>query len=74
MQAETLKNVRAAAFLRRSALGLLMLPAAGILWALNAYPPQDAWWLCFALATDIWPMACVLFVISAGFDVAPRGQ
>jgi hypothetical protein len=69
MQAETLKNARVAAFLNRSALCLLLLPAACLMWALHAYPPQDAYWLCFAMATYAWPFAGVLFVISAGFHV-----
>jgi hypothetical protein len=69
MQAETLKNARVAAFLNRSALCLLMLPAACLVWALNAYPPQYAFWLSFAFAIYIWPFAGILFVISAGFHV-----
>lgn len=74
MQAETLKNARAAAFLHRSALCLLLLPAACLFWALHAYPPQDAIWLCFAVATYAWPFAGVLFVVSAGFHVRPPGR
>jgi hypothetical protein len=73
MQAETLKNARAAVFLNRSALCLLMLPVGCLLWALHAYPPQDAYWLCFSLATYIWPFAGILFVISAGFRVHTPG-
>lgn len=69
MHAETLKNARVAAFLNRSALCLLMLPAACLIWALQAYPPQDAYWLCFSLATYAWPFAGVLFIVSAGFHV-----
>lgn len=72
MQAETLKNARVAAFLNRSALWLLMLPAACLIWALHAYPPQDACWLCFSLATFAWPFAGVLFIVSAGFHTGPR--
>ena len=67
MQAETLKNARVAVFLNRSALCLLMLPAACLIWALQAYPPRDAYWLCFSLATYAWPFAGVLFIVSAGF-------
>ncbi|CAM2170025.1 conserved hypothetical protein [Paraburkholderia sacchari] len=66
MQAETLKNARAAVFLHRSALCLLMLPAACLLWALQAYPPQDAYWLSFVFATFVWPFAGILFIVSAG--------
>ncbi|SDC87421.1 hypothetical protein [Paraburkholderia lycopersici] len=71
MQAETLKNARFAVFLKRSALCLLMLPAACFFWALHAYPTQDACWLCLSLATYVWPFAGVLFVVSAGFHVEP---
>lgn len=74
MQAETLKKAKAAAFLNRSALCLLMLPVACLVWALQAYPPQDACWLSFSLAIYIWPFAGVLFVISAGFHVGARSQ
>jgi hypothetical protein len=66
MQAESRKNAKAAAFLTRSALCLLILPAACLVWALQVYPTQDACWLCFALAIYTWPFAGVLFVISAG--------
>lgn len=38
MQSETLKKARAATFLNRSALCLLMFPVACLIWALNAYP------------------------------------
>jgi hypothetical protein len=73
MQAETLKNARFAVFLNRSALCLLMLPAACLFWALHAYPPKDAWLLCLSLATWVWPFAGVLFIVSAGFHVrTPR--
>lgn len=72
MQPETHKKARVAVFLNRSALGLLTLPVACFFWALHAYPPQDACWLCLALAIYVWPMAGVLFVISAGFHVGPR--
>ena len=74
MHAETLKNARVAAFLNRSALCLLMLPAACLIWALQAYPPQDAYWLCFSLATYAWPFAGVLFIVSAGFHVRTPDQ
>jgi len=73
MQAETRKNAKVAAFLNRSALCLLMLPAACLIWALQAYPTPDACWLCFSLATYAWPLAGVLFVVSAGFHVKTRG-
>ncbi|MCC8392246.1 hypothetical protein LJ656_06560 [Paraburkholderia sp. MMS20-SJTR3] len=72
MQGETLKNVRAAAFLRWSALCLLMLPVTGLLWASNASPPQSAAWLCFSFVVYLWPLAGILLVISAGFDSARR--
>lgn len=73
MQAETLKNARVAAFLNRSALCLLIVPAACLVWALQTYPPQDAYWLCFSLATYVWPFAGVLFIVSAGFHTGtPR--
>lgn len=74
MQSETLKKARAATFLNRSALCLLMFPVACLIWALNAYPPQDACWLCFSLAIYTWPFAGVLFVISAGFHAGSRGR
>jgi hypothetical protein len=68
MQAETLKKARVVeGFLKWSALGLLLLPVAFLLWALPAYSMQDACWICFSLAIYIWPFAGVLFVISAGF-------
>ena len=69
MQAETLKKAKAAAFLTRVALCLLLAPAAALVWALQAYPPQDAYWLCFSLVIYIWPIAGILFVISAAFHV-----
>jgi hypothetical protein len=74
MQAETLKNARVAVFLNRSALCLLMLPAACLYWALHAYPTRDAWWFCFSLATYAWPFAGVLFIVSAGFHVRRPDQ
>ncbi|HTR08512.1 MAG TPA: hypothetical protein VMJ11_18040 [Paraburkholderia sp.] len=74
MQPETLKNAAAAVFLKRSALCLLMSPVACLFWALNAYPPQDVLWLCFALATYVWPFAGILFVVSAAFHVGTRGR
>ena len=74
MQAETLKNARVAVFLNRSALCLLLLPAACIVWALQAYPPQAAWLLCFSLATFAWPLAGVLFIVSAGFHAGTGRQ
>ncbi|QBR01015.1 hypothetical protein E1956_27650 [Paraburkholderia pallida] len=74
MQAETLKNARVAAFLNRSALCLLLLPAACLVWALQAYSPQDACWLCFSLATFSWPFAGVLYLVSAGFHVDTPAQ
>jgi hypothetical protein len=74
MQTETHKKAKVAVFLNRSALGLLMLPVACLLWALHVYPPQDACWLGFALAMYVWPIAGVLFVISAGFHVRTRSK
>ncbi len=75
MQSETLKSARVAAFLNRSALGLLMLPVACFFWALNVYPPQDACWMGFALAIYIWPLSGILFLVSAGFHVpSPKQQ
>lgn len=74
MQAETLKNARVAAFLNRSALCLLMLPAACLFWALHAYPPRDACLLCLILATYLWPFAGVLFLVSAGFHTGTAGR
>jgi len=66
--AETLKKAaRVESFLKWSALCVLLLPVAFLLWAIPAYPIQDACWICFALAIYIWPLAGVLFVISAGF-------
>ncbi|MDR3099227.1 MAG: hypothetical protein LBV73_19415 [Paraburkholderia sp.] len=73
MQTETLKNAKVAVVLNRSALCLLMLPVACLGWALNAYPPQDALWLCFSMATFVWPFAGVLFLISAGFHNSHSG-
>lgn len=74
MQAETLKKARAATFLTRSALCLMLLPVACLVWALQAYPPQEAIWVCFSLAIYIWPFAGVLFVISAGFHVGTHSR
>jgi len=74
MRAETQKKARAATFLTRSALCLMLLPVACLVWALQAYPPQEAIWVCFSLAIYIWPFAGVLFVISAGFHVGARSQ
>ncbi|MCG5073699.1 hypothetical protein [Paraburkholderia tagetis] len=75
MQAGTLKNAKVAAFLNRSALCLLILPVACLVWALQAYPPQYAYGLCFSLAALAWPLAGVLFLISAGFHVrTPKQQ
>ncbi|WP_028211277.1 hypothetical protein [Paraburkholderia mimosarum] len=74
MQTETLKKARAAAFLNWSALCLLMLPVACLLWALGTYPPQDACWLSFSVAIYIWPFAGVLFVVSAGLHVGTRAR
>jgi len=74
MQAETLKNARVAAFLNRSALCLLLLPAACLVWALHAYPPQHACLLCLALASYAWPFAGVLYIVSAGFHVDTPSQ
>jgi hypothetical protein len=67
MHAETLKNAKVAVFLNRSALCLLILPAACLVWTLHAYPPQYAWLLCLSLAIYAWPLAGVLFLVSAGF-------
>ncbi|WP_084170215.1 hypothetical protein [Paraburkholderia ferrariae] len=72
MHAETLKYARVAAFLNRSALCLLLLPAACLFWALHAYPPQDACWLCLSLATWLWPFAGVLYLVSAGLHAGKR--
>ncbi|CAB3788391.1 hypothetical protein LMG28688_02679 [Paraburkholderia caffeinitolerans] len=74
MQGETLKNERAAVFLNRSALCLLILPVACLVWALQAYPPQDAYWLSFVFATFVWPFAGILFIVSAGFHTGTPGQ
>lgn len=71
MQAQTLKNARFAAFLNRSALFLFIAPIACLVWALQTYPPQDAYWLCFSLATYVWPCAGVLLIVSAGFHTGP---
>ena len=69
MRAETQKKARAATFLTRSALCLMLLPVAFLVWALQAYPPQEAIWVCFSLAIYIWPFAGVLFIVSAGLRV-----
>jgi hypothetical protein len=74
MQAETLKNARVAAFLKRSALCLLILPAACLFWALHAYPPREACLLCLIMATYLWPFAGVLLLVSAGFQVGTTGR
>lgn len=74
MHAETLKNAKVAVFLNRSALCMLLLPAACLSWALPAYPPQDAFWFCFVLATFSWPFAGVLFIVSAGFQSGRRAE
>ncbi|WP_233836903.1 hypothetical protein [Paraburkholderia sp. ZP32-5] len=68
MQAETLKKARVVErFLKWTALCILLLPVAFFLWALVAYSISDACWICLSLAIYIWPVAGVLFVISAGF-------
>ncbi|MEM5433721.1 hypothetical protein [Paraburkholderia diazotrophica] len=69
MQSDTQKRAKVAVFLHRSALFLLMLPVACFFWALHAYPPQDACWLCVAAAIYVWPVAGILLVIAAGFHV-----
>ncbi|MBN3857063.1 MULTISPECIES: hypothetical protein [unclassified Paraburkholderia] len=74
MQTETLKNARVAVFLNRSALCLLLLPVACMTWALNVYPPKDAFLFCFVLGTYSWSFAGVLYVVSAGFHVRTRNQ
>lgn len=74
MHAETLKNARVAVFLNRSALCLLMLPAACLFWALHAYPPLDACLLCLYLGIYVWPFAGVLLIVSAGFQVGSTGR
>lgn len=72
MQAKTQKNEKVAVFLHRSALCLLILPAACLLWALRAYSPQNAFWFCFALAAYSWPFAGVLWVVSAAFHTGEK--
>ncbi|WP_233848915.1 hypothetical protein [Paraburkholderia sp. HD33-4] len=75
MQAETLKKARVVErFLKWTALVLLLLPVAFFLWAAPAYSMQDAVWICFSLAIYIWPVAGVLFVISAGFHYSATHQ
>lgn len=74
MQSETQKKAVVGAFLNRSALFLLMLPVACFFWALHAYPPQEACWLGAAAAIYVWPVAGILFVVAAGFHVAPTSQ
>ncbi|WP_322044942.1 hypothetical protein [Paraburkholderia sp. J67] len=66
MQTQTLKNAKAAVFLYRSAVCLLILPVACLVWALQTYPPLDACWLCLSLAIYGWPFAGVLFIIAVG--------
>ncbi|MPW18011.1 hypothetical protein GCT13_13945 [Paraburkholderia sp. CNPSo 3157] len=74
MQSETCKRATVAVFLNRSALSLLMLPVACFFWALHAYPPLEACWLCVATAIYVWPLAGILFVIAAGFHVCTPSQ
>lgn len=74
MQSDAHKRATAAVFLNRSALVVLMLPVACFFWALHAYPPLDACWLCVAAAIYVWPIAGILFVVAAGFHVCAPGQ
>jgi len=74
MQSDTHKRATVAVFLNWSALSLLMLPVASFFWALHAYPPLDACWLCVATAIYVWPVAGILLVVAAGFHVCAPSQ